>query len=643
MLRIRKSTNLSCWKILISFVNNMLPMKFVTLSFLFFLLQFQLFATDFLDRLDVDARLAPFYHGVASDEPRQNSAIIWTRVTTDEDSVVTKWRFALDTAFTQMIDSGEFTTNPSLDYTVKIDVGGLNSNTYYFYEFEALGKRSIIGRTKTAPKEDEVEQLRFAFVSCASYQHGYFNAYGRLAERNDIDAVLHLGDYIYEYAPGEYGSIRAHFPEKEMVTLAEYQSRHSQYKLDPNLRNVHQMYPMIATWDDHESTDNSWRDGASNHQPETEGEWSVRKRASMQAYYQWMPLRLPDMDDDKRIFRSFSYGNIADIFVLDTRLYDRDEQGEIFGNNSSKKLLGPYQMDWLKNELSSSEAKWKIVAQQVMVGPLTAFGLALNMDQWDGYPADRKELMDHIKNNNIDNVVVLTGDIHTSWAMDLPFGDQVYLPSTGRGSIAVEFVTTSITSPGAPSVLGGANFLVKDVNPHIKYVDLIRRGFGVLDLTLDKAQNDFYYVPTIERPNNSDLNYRRSYYTLDGENRLKVDSIATTSIYPLPIIPPALPRSMEEEDTSVTSVLTSVIITGAYPNPFSDIFSIQFYSLENISLVMELYDIQGRKLLSKDLGLRVKGALYNEHFDGSKLPNGLYFLRLSNGKKQLTWKIQKSL
>ena len=603
---------------------------------------------DFLDRLDVNEDLRPFYHGVASGDPTQTNVILWTRVTTEETSVEVKWRIALDTAFTQMVDSGVVTTNSDSDYSVKVDVTGLTSNTFYFYEFETGDRKSLIGRTKTAPSAGEVDQLRFVTVSCASYQHGYFNVYGRVADRNDIDAVLHLGDYIYEYAPREYGDFRDHYPTKEIVDLTDYRDRHSQYKLDPNLRKLHQMHPIITTWDDHESADNSYRDGAGNHNDipnQPEGDWQTRKSSSIKAYFEWMPLRKPDPNDSVRIFRKINYGDIADLFVLDTRLYDRDEEGSNLVDTISRKLLGPVQMAWLKNGLDNSTAKWKVLVQQVMVAPLRLNSdihefLILNPDQWDGYPDAREELFGHIRDNNIDNVVVLTGDIHTSWAMDLPFGNVPYVGATGEGSIGVEFVTTSVTSPAAPQILAGFNGILQPTNKHIKFTDLTRKGFGLLDLTNSKTQNDYYYVPTIEAPNNTFVNYRKSYFTNDGDNHLQLSREATVSIYPEPILPPANPRNVEDVVNPIS--LEEVTLLRFSPNPVIDILSLQFFMQESSELTVQVYAIDGKLVFSKYLGERQKGSLYNEHLDFRALDNGNYILNLTDGIKSKSWKVNKT-
>lgn len=273
------------------------------------------------DVLPFDPALKPFYHGVASGDPLPDRVILWTRITPDVDGPVqVSWVIARDPACIQVVNSGTVTTSQDKDYTVKIDASGLEANTYYYYRFSHEGKNSLIGRTKTAPTTI-VNSLRFAIASCANYQQGYFNAYAHLAERNDLEAILFLGDYIYEYPAKGYGYSekvgREHVPSQETVTLNDYRIRYSFYRLDPDLRRVHQVHPFIGIWDDHETANDSWPGGADNHQP-NEGDWEVRKQAGKKAYMEWLPIR--EQDSAGTIYRAFSYGSLCELYMLDTRL-----------------------------------------------------------------------------------------------------------------------------------------------------------------------------------------------------------------------------------------------------------------------------------------------------------------------------------
>jgi len=585
---------------------------FIIVSLSFHLVSFADSPIDITERSMVDTSLVPFYHGVASGDPTPNSVILWTRVTPEtNDNVNGTWRVALDTNFTSIVQSGTFLADSTKDYCVKIDVNGLQPNTWYFYEFTALGRNSLIGRTKTAPVSG-TNQLRFAFVSCANYPNGYFNVYNRIRERNDIDAVLHLGDYIYEYA-GIPATRNGQQPLHEIIKLADYRQRYSSYRLDPALMKLHQQFPFITVWDDHETANNSYSDGADNHTPGVEGLWSARKSAGQQANDEWLPTRLPEVSNPNRIWRKLSFGNMADIFMLDTRLYDRSLQGGNT-NDSSRHIIGNEQMQWLKTELINSTAKWKIIGQQVMMGNLTPFGIMLNNDQWDGYSVERKKLYDIILNNNLKNVIVLTGDIHTAWAMDLPYNTSTYNPSTGAGSVGVEFVCTSVTSSSSPIPLDPIYNLVTSLLPHIKYVDLHKKGYGILDLQNNAAQGDFYSVPTITQLNPNQA-YETGYFTLDNTRWLKKASSKTIKTDALHYFAPENPR--DELTTAIKNKSTNLILLSAYPNPFIDRVTIQFNVATSEKIEVNLVDLSGKILKQEFFGHLTKG-LYNKtiHLDG---------------------------
>lgn len=584
--------------------------------------------------------LRPFYHGVASGDPTENSVIIWTRVTTEnmDEAVDVTWRISTDTAFTDTLQSGVFNTSADRDFTVKIDVQGLEPNTYYYYEFEYNGKNSLIGRTKTTPSNiDNIDQLRFAIVSCSNYPTGFFTVYEKIAERNDIDAVLHLGDYIYEYANTFFTNPRRRvMPDHEIVELADYRLRHATYKLDEDSRKMHQHHPIISTWDDHESTNNSYKDGAENHDA-SEGDWQARKQSSMKAYYEWMPIRLPDEDNQSRIWRNVKYGNLAELFVLDTRLYDRDEQGGNI-NAADKKLLGPEQMDWLLDGLSNSEAQWKIIAQQVMMAQLIIpdliqqdVALVVNDDQWDGYPAERNKLYNHLEDNEIDNVVVLTGDIHTTWAADLPKSMFDYNPQTGEKSLAVEFVTTSVTSQSAPFPIPAAVDIITTFLPQFKHVDLSRKGYTLLDITDEKTQGDFITVNTIQS-STSDQKFRRGYYTLDGENHLNRADTATIDERDMAVFPPNNPRiNTDTTDTTTVTNINQLIdadVLNIYPNPFVDQFVVELHLFKNSDVKLALFNSKGQSIINKDFGRLNSGRNWLD-LNNLVLSSGIYEVIIS--------------
>jgi alkaline phosphatase D len=460
---------------------------------------------DVLPSYEYDGPLGPattFEHGVASGDPTEDSVILWTRAKSDTDEDVDVfWELAYDEAFDERIAAAWATATTERDHTIKVDAAGLPAGTPLYYRFFALGRESPVGRTKTAPRGD-VAHLRFAVVSCSSYAHGWFHAYGHIAERDDLDAVVHLGDYIYEYGSGEYGTERACEPAHEILTLEDYRTRYSQYRRDPQLQAVHRMHPMIAVWDDHEVANDTWREGAGNHDPDTEGSFAERAEAGHRAYSEWMPIR--DQSASSRIYRTLRYGSLVDLFMLDTRFVGRDEQ---IGNSSdsmdeSRSLLGEEQEAWLESELLSSTARWKVLGQQVVMAHLgLSENLHVTFDQWDGYDAARRRLLGFIRDEGIENVVVLTGDSHMSWANDLlenPFDRDIYDPETGAGSVAVEIATPAVSSPAAL----GFGVLIDDTleffNRHIRRIDMDHRGYVLLDIDDARVQADWFHLDGVK-------------------------------------------------------------------------------------------------------------------------------------------------
>lgn len=460
------------------------------------------------------AARGPFQHGVASGDPLGDRVILWTRVTPRKPGPVpVRWRIARDERLRDVVNQGVVTALPDRDHTVKVDADGLQPGRTYYYRFEALGAESATGRTRTLP-ELTVTRLRFAVCSCSNYPIGYFNAYARIADRADLDAVLHLGDYLYEYAPGEQGRAlgRVHIPAHELVTLADYRERHAQYKSDPDLQAAHGAHPWICVWDDHESANNAWRDGAQNHNPELgEGDWADRRAAAIRAYHEWLPIRERPGAGGPSIWRSFRFGALADLIMLDTRLHGRtrqvaDRTDMAAMRDPAHTILGPDQQAWLAEELRGSVRRgtaWHVLGQQLMFGQLLGEdGVLLNTDQWDGYPNSRRLILDQLAAESIDDTIILTGDIHSAWAMDIapdPFGPG-YDAANGRGSLAVELVTTSVTSRGpggdAPDLEARERQIVAAV-PHVHYVNLREHGYLLLDLTAERALAEWWLVDSI--------------------------------------------------------------------------------------------------------------------------------------------------
>ncbi len=452
---------------------------------------------------------AVFRHGVASGDPLRDRVVLWTRVTPGgpETTVDVEWMVARDARMSRVIASGSARTSAERDYTVKIDAVTLDPGSTYYYRFAARGARSPIGRTRTLPARP-TRRVRLALASCANLPYGFFNVYGRIAARADLDAVVHLGDYIYEYANGEYGDgrpfDRVPFPDREIVTLEDYRGRYAQYREDLDLQAAHRQHPFIVVWDDHETANNSWRGGAQNHNA-GEGEWTVRREAALQAWREWMPVR-EGLGADFRMYRQFAFGDLADLMMLDTRVEGRDQQvarEDVHAIElASRQLLGQAQEEWLSEGVRDSTAAgkpWQLLGQQVMFAPQTPAGTAAaGNDSWDGYRAARSRIFNLVARAEVKHLVVLTGDVHSSWAYDLardPFNRANYDPQTGRGAIGTEIVTPAVTSPGGPAPERIRALL--RARPHLKYVAGQQRGYVVLDVTSERLQADWWYVPTI--------------------------------------------------------------------------------------------------------------------------------------------------
>ncbi|MFE1960343.1 alkaline phosphatase D family protein [Streptomyces sp. NPDC059479] len=503
------------------------------------------------------AEAPAFLHGVASGDPLPDGVLLWTRVTPSSDAVPGSgkgaetevgWEVAEDREFASVVARGTTTARAASDHTVKADVRGLRQATAYYFRFTAGGTVSPVGRTRTAPASDAAAPgVRFGVVSCSNWEAGYFSAYRHLAARADLDAVLHLGDYIYEYATGDFPAaeyaVRQHEPTHEIISLADYRTRHGRYKSDADLRALHAAHPVIAIWDDHEFANDAWSGGAENHTPGTEGAWADRAAAARQAYFEWMPVRA---STEGTVYRRLRFGSLADLHLLDLRSF-RSQQttaGNSAVDDPERTITGRAQLDWLKAGLAGSDAVWKLVGTSVMISPvafgslpvhllgpiaellgLPEEGLAVNVDQWDGYTDDRKELLGHLTQRGIKNTVFLTGDIHMAWANDVPITAATYPLSR---SAATEFVVTSVTSDNLDDILhvpAGtlsvvATAAVQLANRHVKWVDMDHHGYGVLDVTAERTQMDYYTISDRTDPG-ATASWARSYRTTSGSQRIE--------------------------------------------------------------------------------------------------------------------------
>ncbi|SHG26439.1 alkaline phosphatase D [Microbulbifer donghaiensis] len=508
-----------------------------------------------------------FHHGVASGDPLQDAVILWTRATPGASlqrgkPLKVTWELARDAKFTDVLRRGSAETSAGRDYTIKIDVQGLQPDTAYYYRFVGASAQSPVGRTKTLPAVG-VERVKLAVFSCSNYPAGYFNAYALAARRGDWDAVLHLGDYIYEYPAGGYATERAAeigraLPEDnagEILSLADYRKRYALYRTDTGLQALHAAAPFIAVWDDHEITNDTWKDGAENHSPE-EGDFYARRAAAIQAYYEWLPIRPPMGETKPQIYRSFQFGDLLDLHMLDTRVIGRDEQlhfsnylgedgsfdGRAFGAalaNPDRTLLGPTQRNWLAESLQNSSGHWQLLGQQVLMGKMhlpaeiimgyyrrderpdptpelvqlkmaSLKGETLsegqrarlertvpyNLDAWDGYAVEREALYRHVAELG-KNLVVVAGDTHNAWCNQLK--------DDGGRLIGLEFAAPSVTSPGMESYLNldeqsaqqlaqGMSALVDD----LQYCNLHQRGYMALTFSREEVKAEWQFIDNID-------------------------------------------------------------------------------------------------------------------------------------------------
>jgi alkaline phosphatase D len=503
-----------------------------------------------------DADPGPFRHGVASGDPDHHSVILWTRVSGVSSTARGRWEVAAGPGFTEIVAAGDFTTDGSRDYTVKVLAGSLPAGSLLYYRFALDGLLSPTGRTRTNPI-GAVAQLGLAVAACSNYPFGYFNAYGAIALDESIDLVLHLGDYLYEYGPdgygGEVGAVlgRSHLPPHETVTLDDYRQRHAQYKGDPQLQLMHAAHPLVAIWDDHEITNNAWKGGAENHQPGPEGDWDARRHNALQAYYEWMPVREPGRGGRReQYWRHLRFGDLASLITLETRLTERDQQIDYLAGLQRLRsaedvrrflveVLGAPGREMLSAEgkraaadaLAESVAAdrpWRVIGNQVCMArtaapalsddqlaalgldpeseyyaqarlfqQLAGLGLPISVDPWDGYPWAREQFYRMAADSGARDLLVLTGDTHAFW--------QNQLFDARGAAMGLELGTSGITSPGPFDNLGEAAAAQVDAaiaaqNREVLWMHSRARGYLRLVLQRDRARVHFMGVDTVTSP-----------------------------------------------------------------------------------------------------------------------------------------------
>ncbi len=481
--------------------------------------------------------LTGFTHNVASGEPASDSVLLWTRyVSASGGPAKVRVEISESQDFAKVVGGGEMVTGPWRDHTVKITVDGLAPGKWHWFRFIGPdGSVSPVGRTKTLPV-GKTARFNIAIFSCSNLGFGEFNAYGHAAARDDIDLVLHMGDYLYEYARGGYDAgakfAQRILPAGEMLTLADYRLRYASYRSDPQLQALHAAYPMIPNTDDHEGANDAWEGGAQNHQPD-EGDWTNRKNAAMQVWREWLPVgELP--------WKTYEIGDLATYYRTDTRMVARSEPHEA-GNflrardpakafaefhdgawrDPAMTMLGTEQESWLYHGFAREKAQWSVLGVGTNMGynymPESAMatlspdspqrnrdyvragvmaaqaGIPYNLDNWGGYPAARSRLLSAAQRHGRD-LVVVTGDSHNGWAFDLPEGGK---------PAGVEFGGHSVTSPGFeqstrgidPKLVAGA--LLNKTNPELRWVDTSNRGYMHLSLTPQAATNEWVFVDTV--------------------------------------------------------------------------------------------------------------------------------------------------
>ncbi len=456
----------------------------------------------------------PFTVGVASGDPDANGVVLWTRLAPDpltpdggmsRDLIEVQWEVATDDAMQTIVQRGTTIATPQLAHSVHVEVDGLDSDRWYWYRFRVGEAESPIGRTRTMPElMDLPDQLRFAFASCQHYESGLYTAYEHMAN-DDLDLVFHLGDYIYEGA-GRDGQVRKH-EGPEIQSLADYRIRHAQYKSDPMLKAMHQACPWVVTWDDHEFDNNCAAD-ISEEAGVDPVEFLFRRANAYQAYYEMMPLRRRSLPQGPhmQLFRTVTFGRLANFQVLDTRQYRSDQPNNDRPSplneaalDRRNTLLGDHQYGWLQSSLLESGSIWNVLAQQVMMAmvgfPTDDGQIVHSMDQWPGYAHERMALMRFLQDRNVPNPVVLTGDIHSNWANDLRVDDR----EDDTPIVASEFVCTSISSGGN----GRATIPNLEerlaMNPAVRFFNA-QRGYVRCTVTPQSWQSDYQVVEEVTKP-----------------------------------------------------------------------------------------------------------------------------------------------
>lgn len=546
-----------------------------------------------------DSTHGRFIYGVASGDPTDTTVIIWSCLDVSDTTVTETgiWQVSNNENFCNIFRTGSFTTDFDKYYTIKIDVDSLNPSTIYYYRFiDSQGDTSIYGRTRTAPSPDDslVDHVRFGVTSCSSIYSGYFNGYKHMSQRSDLDFVLNVGDYIYDFVDGDE-EIRVPTPyPTSPYTKNEWRDRHLYYLMDPDLREARRWHPWFIIWDNHDIN------GLNDPFPDL--------KESMEAFWDFIPCRMPDPSDPTRIYRSYSYGKLLDLKLID--MLTKRDQNTLTPNDYS--LLGAWQDQWIFTELISSDAKWKFIPQQKIIAGWSVAGVPawlggggqyLDTKNWDGYDYARDYLLGYIEMQNIDNVMFLTGDSHITLVADCstdPYDIGTYNGSNGSGSIATEFLPTSLSRGNFDEMLGGTSLVplaqsyMLAANPNHVHTELTEHGYGIINVTPDTVIAELWYNEILNVSNTE--TFSGGYFVEDGLNHWD-RSVLNTPTQPKDIsslidTSGCWFANVPEIDFGYNEEMMNI-----YPNPFEE--TIQVEIIGKAGDFVEIYDAGTGRIIKR--------------------------------------------
>ncbi len=567
------------------------------------------------DNMYPDTLHYPFWYGVASGDPTDSGVILWTKVEVDitqVNPIALNYLIAIDAEMNDILQTGTTEATILTDWTAKIDITDLEPATTYYYQFELSdGTRSQIGRTKTAPSGAS-DELNFAIASCSSIYSGYFNAYRRIAERDELDLVIHVGDYVYDFVDPDEPIRVPEPPPIDPLYLDEWRDLHTYYLLDPDLRLMRQMHPLAVIWDNHD----------------TDGNDEQTTMEAMQAFHEYVPVR--KQADDLHLYRRLQYGDLVDIIFMDAELYrnqDIIEPGE-------RSVLGFEQYDWLINEVDNSTAQWRIFGTQKMFGHWNIQDAPIDLPigndtivdpgSWDGYMLEREMLLTHLRDTEKDNNIFVTGDLHFALALDIPIhplDPTEYNPETGEGSVGVEMMGGSITrgnldeSGYEPFI---ADYLIQlsyNLNPHHVYGELIKHGYGTLTIRPDTTIGRFWFSDILQFTDIEELG--EELFCADGKNHWERFGTVNTE---LPVT----------EDFHVGN---------PFPNPANNEFNINVSIKKPQQISVQLFDTKGRKVSDTQFFDCYSNGIHTLTLNNKNIEPGIYMMKINGEQFEAVRKI----